>query len=115
VAADTESEAARLFSSRELSRLNRDRGVFTALPSPQEAMAQAYSEAELQRIERLRARAIYGTPAAVAEKLRVLAAEHDVAEIAILTTLHDPAARRHSYTLLAREFGLAGQIPLAAE
>ena len=29
-----------------------------------------------------------------------------VAEIAVLTTLHDPEARRHSYTLLAREFGL---------
>jgi hypothetical protein len=38
-----------------------------------------------------------------------------VSEIAILTTLHDPEARRHSYTLLAREFGLAAQIPLAAE
>jgi alkanesulfonate monooxygenase SsuD/methylene tetrahydromethanopterin reductase-like flavin-dependent oxidoreductase (luciferase family) len=59
------------------------------------------------RIERMRARAIYGTPAVVAEKLRALAAEHGVAEIAILTTLHDPDARRHSYTLLAREFCLA--------
>ena len=34
-----------------------------------------------------------------------LAAQHGVEEIAILTTLHDPEARRHSYTLLAKEFG----------
>jgi hypothetical protein len=44
-----------------------------------------------------------------------LATEHGVEEIAILTTLHDPEARRHSYTLLAREFGLQAQVKLAAE
>ena len=37
-----------------------------------------------------------------------LAAEHGVEEIAVLTTVHDPEARRRSYTLLAREFGLDG-------
>jgi alkanesulfonate monooxygenase SsuD/methylene tetrahydromethanopterin reductase-like flavin-dependent oxidoreductase (luciferase family) len=60
----------------------------------------------LQRTERLRSRALYGMPAVVGEKLRALAAQHGVEEIAILTTLHDPEARRHSYTLLAQEFGL---------
>ena len=106
LAADTQAEAARLFSSREMWRLGRDRGVYEALPSPEEAAAQHYSEGELARIERLRARALYGTPAAVGEKLRALASEHGVDEIAILTTLHDPEARRHSYKLLAQEFGL---------
>jgi luciferase family oxidoreductase group 1 len=107
LAAETEAEAARLFSSREMWRLGRDRGVYTALPSPEEAAAQRYSATELQRIERLRARALYGTPAVVGQKLRALAEQYDVDEIAILTTLYDPEARRHSYTLLAREFGLA--------
>jgi luciferase family oxidoreductase group 1 len=115
VAADTEAEAARLFSSREMWRLGRDRGVFAPLPSPEEAATYAYSEAEILRIERLRSRAIYGTPKVVADKLRALASEHDVAEIAILTTLHDPEARRHSYSLLAQACGLSSQIPLAAE
>lgn len=106
MAADTEAEAARGFTSRELWRLGRDRGVFAALPSPAEAAAYPYAEGELQRIERLRARALYGTPDVVGQKLRTLAAEHGVEEIAILTTLHDPKARRRSYTLLAEEFGL---------
>ena len=110
LAADTEAEAARLFSSREMWRLGRDRGVYTALPSPDEAATQHYSDAELARIERLRSRAFYGTPAVVGEKLRALADQYGVAEIAILTTLHDPEARRHSYTLLAREFDLP-QVP----
>jgi luciferase family oxidoreductase group 1 len=115
LAADTEAEAARLFSSREMWRLGRDRGVYSALPSPQEAAAYDYTEAERHSVERLRSRALYGTPAIVGEKLRALAAQHGVDEIAILTTLHDPEARRRSYTLLAHEFALSAQVPLAAE
>jgi len=114
MAADTPEEAARLFRSREMWRLGRDRGVYSALPSPEEAAAYSYSEAEQARIERLRARAIYGTPDVVAAKLRALAAAHGLEEIAVLTTLHDPSARRRSYTLLAQECGLESAAPLAA-
>ena len=32
--------------------------------------------------------------------------EQELSEIAVLTTVHDPVARRRSYTLLAEEFGL---------
>ena len=115
LAADTEAEATRLFSSREMWRLGRDRGVYSALPSPEEAVAYEHSEAERHSIERLRSRALYGTPMVVGDKLRALAAQHGVDEIAILTTLHDPEARRRSYTLLAHEFALSAQVPLAAE
>lgn len=107
LAADTEAEAARLFSSREVWRLGRDRGLFLPLPSPEEAAAREYTEEERLRIARLRERAIYGTADVVAEKLRSLAAEHGVEEIAVLTTVHDPEARRRSYSLLAEAFGLA--------
>jgi luciferase family oxidoreductase group 1 len=103
MAAETQEEAAYLFRSREVWRLNRDRGVFTALVSPEEAGAMTLSDSEQGRIERLRARSFYGTGAVVAEKLNALAAEHGVEEIAVLTTLHDPEARRRSYALLAKE------------
>ncbi len=106
--AETEAEAARLFSSREISRLNRDKGIYAALPSPEEAAAYSLSESDMARVQRTRARAIYGTPDVVGAKLRALAAEYQVEEIAILTTVHDPEARRRSYALLAAEFGLAG-------
>ncbi|HVY15912.1 MAG TPA: LLM class flavin-dependent oxidoreductase [Rhodopila sp.] len=116
MAAETPEEAARLFRSREVWRLNRDRGVFMALGSPEEAAERTYTEGETLRIERMRARALYGTPDVVGAKLRALAEEHKVEEIAILTTLHDPEARRRSYTLLARAFGLgAPDVPLAAD
>jgi luciferase family oxidoreductase group 1 len=103
MAAQTQDEAAYLFRSREMWRLNRDRGLFTSLQSPEEAAAQALSESEQARIERLRARSFYGTADAVAAKLQALATEHGVEEVAILTTLHDPEARRRSYTLLANQ------------
>jgi len=108
MAADTEEEAAHLFRSREMFRLGRDRGIYTPLPSPEEAAAHHYSVNDLIRVERLRARAFYGTPDSVGAKLRALADKVGVDEMAVLTTLHDAAARRHSYTLLARTFGLAG-------
>ena len=71
-------------------------------------MSRTLSDSELTRIERLRARSYYGTADVVAGRLEALAAEHGVDEIAILTTLHDPEARRRSYTLLADEM-MAGK------
>ena len=68
MAADTQEEADYLFRSREIWRLNRDRGIFTALASPDEAAAHVYSEAETVRIERMRSRALYGTPDRVAAR-----------------------------------------------
>ena len=106
LAAETQEKAERLFSSRALARLWRDQGVFAPLPSPEEAAAHAYTEADHARLERLRARSLYGTPDVVAAKLRALGQELGVAEMAVLTTVHDSAARRRSYTLLAQEFGL---------
>ncbi len=116
VTADTEAAAEQLFLSRAYSRLQRDRGIYTALPSPQEVEAHSYSPQEQHRLDAIRASAIFGTPAKVGAKLRGLAQTHGISEIAILSTVHDPAARRHSYTLLAREFGMTEEVPaLAAE
>lgn len=107
MAAATQPEAEQLILSRALSRLWRDQGIFAPLPSPQEAMEKTYSDMERARLERIKDRAIWGTPDAVGARLRDLAERCGVEDVAILTTVHDPEARRRSYTLLAREFGLA--------
>jgi luciferase family oxidoreductase group 1 len=113
LAAETMAEAERLFSSRALARLWRDRGIFAPLPSAAEAAAYEYAPHELERLERIRERAIWGTPDMVGSRLRALAEELGVDEMALLSTCHDPAARRQSYSLIAREFGLGG-VALAA-
>ena len=116
LAAETEAEAERLYSSRALWRLARDRGAFVPTPSPEEAAAHDWTEAERQRAAKLRARALVGTGAQVAARLRALADDLGVAEVAVLSTAHDPAARRRSYALLAEACGLrAEQVTLAAE
>jgi len=99
--AASEAEAWRLFRSRELWRLSRDRGVYPPLPSVAEAEGHAYSPEEQAKVERMRERAIVGAPERVLEKLREVAAAHGAAEVAVLTPCHDPAARQASFRLLA--------------
>ncbi|MDB5369385.1 MAG: class flavin-dependent oxidoreductase [Roseomonas sp.] len=106
--AETEAEARRLYRSRELWRLSRDRGIYPPLPSPEEAASYPYTEAEQAHLDRIRSRAIIGTPEQVHARLTALAAELQVEEIAVLTPMHDPAARRNSVRLLAQAFGLPG-------
>ena len=108
MAADTEAEADRLFASRALWRLGRDRGVSEPLPSADEAAAYPYTEAERTRVAATRARALAGTPDQVIGQFRTLSKTLEVEEIVILTTLHDAADRRRSYTLLAEAAGLSG-------
>ena len=116
LAAESEDEAERLYSSRALWRLSRDRGVFVPTPSPEEAAAHPWTDAERARAEKLRARAIVGTGAQVAERLTALALEVGADEVAVLSTAHDPRARRASYRLIAEAAGLAHErVAIAAE
>ena len=117
LAADTQAEAERLFAPRALWRLGRDRGRYAELPTAEQAAAYAYSTSELARIERIKSQALYGTADAVMGRIEALARTLGVAEVAVITTVPEPDARRHSYRLLARAAGMlgAGAMSLAAE
>jgi len=106
ICAETGEEAMRLASSRELWRLRVERGELTPIPSPEEALAYGYTEIELARIARTRARQIVGDPRTVRMKIEALAEAHGAEEVSVVTITHDPAARRRSYELLAAEFSL---------
>ncbi len=111
LAAGTEAEADRLFLPRALWRLHRDRGHFPPLPTAEEAEAHPWTPAERERVARMRATALVGTPDRVRDGIARLAAELGVQEVAVLTPCHDAAARRRSVTLLAEAFA---QVPAAA-
>ncbi len=101
LAADTADDAERLFASRALWRLGRDRGSYTALPTVEEAASHPYSDRERSRVAQIRARALCGTGDEVMAKLEALAGGLGATEVAVITTVADKQARRRSYELLA--------------
>jgi luciferase family oxidoreductase group 1 len=106
IAADTQAEAERLFLPREVWRAERERGRYVALPSPEEAAAYAFTDAERARNDVLRGRALFGTPDVVKSRLMAVAGSLHADEVAIVTATHDPRDRQRSYQLLAEAFGL---------
>ena len=104
LAADTTEQAQRLLMTREHWRIGFERGLRLPLVSPEEAAGVVYDQADQSRIAALRRRAMVGTGEQVAERLRELGAQLALDEIVINTWTYDPAARRHSYTLLAQAF-----------
>jgi alkanesulfonate monooxygenase SsuD/methylene tetrahydromethanopterin reductase-like flavin-dependent oxidoreductase (luciferase family) len=57
-------------------------------------------------MDRDRAAAIFGTGPEVAARLRAVAAETGVDELVVTGMAYDEAARRESFAIIAREFGL---------
>ena len=106
IVAETDAEAERLASSADLNRLRRDRGEFLPLPSVDEALAYPYTDRERTHIARNRTRLFVGSPATVREKLQPLISGSQPDELMVITAVHDHAARKQSYTLLAEAFGL---------
>jgi luciferase family oxidoreductase group 1 len=104
--ADTDAEAQHQALSRDRWRLDRARGRLGPLRWPDEIAAAGFDEMERQQLAPMRARSFVGSAATVGAKLRALAAELQLDELVVNTWACDPAVRRHSYALLAREFGL---------
>src|ERR1700751_3729019 len=107
VTAESDAEAERLASSRDLTRLRRDRGQYLPLPSPEEALAYPYTDAERASIARNRSRLFVGSPATGMQKLDPLIAASQPDELMVIGAMFDPEARKKSYSLLAEAFGLA--------
>jgi alkanesulfonate monooxygenase SsuD/methylene tetrahydromethanopterin reductase-like flavin-dependent oxidoreductase (luciferase family) len=109
VVAETDVEAERLASSMDLNRLRRDRGQYLPLPSPEEAQAYPYTDAERASIARNRSRLLVGQPATILQKLDPLITASQPDELMVITAVFDHEARKKSYALLAEVFGLAKQ------
>src|SRR5687768_14036782 len=106
LAADTESQARHLATSREHSRILRDVGIRDALVPPDEAAAYPYDAAQRAKIESMRRRAFVGTAEQVREKLNALAGSLGLDELVIVTWTYDAAPRHRSYELLAKAYGI---------
>lgn len=108
LAAPTMEQAQYHFTSRALSRINRDKGILVPLEAPDIAAQAPLTVHEQARMEQFRKDSFVGTGPEVATRIRDLAAEVGVQEMAVVTWTHDEEVRRESYTQLARAFDLKG-------
>ena len=104
ICADSDAEAERLAATFDLTTARRARGEFAPLPSPEEALAYPYSDAERQRITGARERVAVGGPARVHERLARLVEATAADELMLTSAVYDHAARRRSYELVAEAF-----------
>ena len=104
ICADSEAEARRLAQSVALWRHRLMRGDPGPVPSVEEAEAAGALAAVSGRSRRL----VVGDPEQVRAALLTLAGEYGADELTLLTLIHDPAARRRSYELVAEAFALPG-------
>jgi luciferase family oxidoreductase group 1 len=107
ICAESDEEAERLASSADLAHLKRARGDYGPIPSPEEAAAYPYTEADRVYIRRNRDKLIVGSPARVAEALERMVEETQADELMITSHIHDFAAKQRSYELLAEMQGAA--------
>lgn len=106
LAAESEPEAERLFTSRAHWKLSRDRGTPQAVESPDDIANFQYSDSEKRRLDELRESALIGSGSQLVTQLQTLADGYSIDEVVVLTWTYDQIDRRRSYQLLAEACGL---------
>ncbi len=107
LAADTAEKAQYHFTSRALSRINRDKNILGPLLPPDEAAQAPLADFERAKMEQFRKDSFVGTGPEVAARITELKEQVGVDEMAVVTWTHDEQVRRDSYAELARAYGFA--------
>lgn len=101
IVADSDAEAARLFTSLQQRFLGMQRGQRGPLPLPVDDMEALWSPAEKAGVARMLAESVVGSPATVRAGLRATAERTGADEFIVACAVHDFSARLRSYELLA--------------
>ena len=103
VAADSDDEAARLFTSLQQRFLGMQRGVRGPLPRPisPAEMATLWNPREQAGVQRMLAATAVGSAQTVREQLQAIVDRTAADELIVAGAVHDHAARLRSYELLA--------------
>lgn len=104
--ADTEEEAKRIASSRNLWVMHLLQNRAGSFPSIEEALAYPYTDQDRVMLRAIEQRSITGSPEQVRAKLLALGETHGVDDFIILTITYDQKDRVRSYELLAEAMGL---------
>ena len=101
VAADTDAEAARLFTSQQQAFVLLRRGTPALLQPPVDDLAAMAEPHERANVARALRAAVVGAPGTVERGIKALLAETRADELMVTAMVFDQAARRHSYALVA--------------
>ncbi|WP_085994392.1 LLM class flavin-dependent oxidoreductase [Oceanobacillus senegalensis] len=107
VCAETTEKAEELAKSNQLWKVLQDKGeAELGIPSIEEAEAYHYSDEDMEKMEKIKQNQIIGSPKEVRAELENLQKAYQVDEFMIVTITYSYEARKKSYELLAKEFGL---------
>jgi luciferase family oxidoreductase group 1 len=101
IAADTDKEARRLFTTVQQSFTNLLRGSPGKLQPPIDDIEQYWTPPEKQQASRMLKYSIVGAPETVRSELESFVSQTSADELMIVCSLHDHAARIRSYEILA--------------
>lgn len=101
VVAESDAEAAYLFTSLQQRFLGMQRGQRGPLPRPVDSMDGRWNEAEKAGVARMLAESVVGSPVTVRAALRATQARTGADEFIVACAVHDAGARMKSYELLA--------------
>ncbi|QEL13929.1 LLM class flavin-dependent oxidoreductase [Limnoglobus roseus] len=101
VAADTDREASRLFTSVQQQFLNLVRGSPGQFPPPVDSMDSRWTLVERAHVERMTRCSAVGSPDTVRWRLEGILAETNADELILTTPLYDHATRLRSVELVA--------------
>ena len=101
IAADTDAEAERLFTSVQQQFANRFRGARGQLPPPLDTIETYWSAAEKEQASAMPACSFVGSPETVARGLNRFVEETAADEVMVAAAIYDHAARLRSYEILA--------------
>ena len=104
--ADTEEEARRIASSRNLGRLRSVTGRAKGIPHPDLAANYKYLANEWQFIQQYSRNCVDGDPAQVKEGLEKVAEDYQTDDLSVVTICYHYADRVRSYELVAEVCGL---------
>jgi len=101
IAADTDAEARRLFTSAQQAFTNMFRGTRGQLPPPIDDIESYWSPLEKVRVQGMLACSFVGSPDTVRRGLEDFLALTGVDELMVAAAIHDHGARLRSYEILA--------------
>ena len=101
VAAETDEEARRLFTTVQQSFTNLVRGSPGKLQAPIDDIEEYWTPAEKHQASHMLKHSIVGSPATVERELGNFVALTKADELMVVTSLHDHAARIRSYEIVA--------------